>query len=67
MISLTGVKEISNATCQLLESNGNGADIFYALYHLDVEYCGLHISQAPGPDREFQIASFVVEHVENAH
>lgn len=67
MISLTGVKEISNATCQLLENNGNGADIFYALYQLDVEYCGLHMSQAPGPDRELHIASFVVEHVGNTH
>lgn len=51
--SLDANGSITEEGCQYLGDNGEGGELFHALYYLDITYCGLGRVGGSGHDREF--------------
>lgn len=57
--SLNANGSITEDGCQYLADNGEGGDLFHALYYLDVTYCGLGKVGSSGQDRESTSCRFM--------
>lgn len=51
---LSGEENVTAGACQYLQDNDGGGDLFWALYHLDMTYCGLAYINQPNLDRELE-------------
>lgn len=51
--SLLPGENITADACQYLKNNDDGDDLFWALYYLDMTYCGLAYVNQPNLDRKF--------------
>lgn len=54
---LAGEEDVTDDVCQYLKNNDQGGDLFWALYHLDIAYCGLAYVNQPGLDRKSDTTS----------
>lgn len=50
---LVGEAAVNNASCQSLLGLGDNGDVFWALYELDIKYCGLQPTNGQDLDRKF--------------
>lgn len=59
---LSGQESLTADACHYLKDNDDGGDIFWALYYLDITYCGLaYINGQPNLDRKLQKSDSVKE------